>query len=119
MENNTSSVKIRMRFKLIALITGTTLVTALIFTLLVYPLLHRSSGQPVNGWLVAVVSVLSVLIVIFVGYRISRVFIRRFEQIDEVTQAWLRGNLAVRIDDPTEDVIGSLAENLDQLAGHL
>ena len=119
MENTTSSVKIRMRFKLIALIAGTTLVTALLFTLLVYPLLHPSSGQPVNGWLVAVVSVLSVFLVIFVGYRISRVFIRRFDQIDEVTQAWLRGNLAVRIDDPTEDEIGSLAENLDQLAGHL
>ena len=119
MEKNITTAKIGVRYKLMTLITGVTVVTALLFTVVIYPLLQQNNNQPVNGWLVAGISLLSIFIVSFAGYRISRSNISRLDQMNEVTRAWLRGNLAVRIDDPVADEVGLLAENLDQLAGHL
>ncbi len=44
---------------------------------------------------------------------------RRLRRIADVVRAWLRGNLGVRITDPTPDDLGLLAEQLDLLAEHL
>jgi signal transduction histidine kinase len=116
---NTSSTRINIRYKLVALISGTALITALLLTLLVYPLSARLPDQSRNGWLVIGYSALSIVIVSIISYTLCRVLVFRLEQISNVTQAWLRGNLKVRIDDPTSDDLGDLADNLDQLVGHL
>jgi signal transduction histidine kinase len=119
MVKNNSSSKVGVRYKLFALILGANAATALLFRMLTCPLLIPSPVQPRNGLLAFFVSILIVLAVSALAYLISRTFIRRLEKINAVTHAWIRGNLNVRIDDPTTDEVGILAENLDQLAGHL
>ena len=44
---------------------------------------------------------------------------RRVNRALEISRAWLRGNLAVRIADRGRDDLGALAETLDLLAEHL
>jgi signal transduction histidine kinase len=119
MERNNSSSIVGMRYILFALLFGTNAVTTLLLTYLVYPLFSSSPGQPRNQLLLFVGSFLTVLAISVVSYFVSRTFIQRLEKMNAVTQAWLRGNLAVRIDDTADDELGLLSENLDLLAGHL
>jgi signal transduction histidine kinase len=49
----------------------------------------------------------------------SRSVTHRLGRALETSRAWLRGNLSLRIADPTPDDLGLLAEQLDLLAGHL
>ena len=44
---------------------------------------------------------------------------RRLRRVLEITQAWLRGHLALRIADPVTDDFGMLTAQLDVLAAHL
>jgi signal transduction histidine kinase len=49
----------------------------------------------------------------------GRALVRRLRRPVQVCQAWLRGNLSQRIDDPATDELGMLGEQLDLLAEHL
>jgi len=53
------------------------------------------------------------------GIWIGRGLHLRLARLVTSVEAWLRGNLALRIEDPAEDVLGVLAEDLDLLAEHL
>ncbi len=50
---------------------------------------------------------------------VNRPFTRRLRRLQESSQAWLRGNLALRVADPRDDEVGRLADNLDVLIQHL
>jgi signal transduction histidine kinase len=50
---------------------------------------------------------------------VSRPIARRFQRTLDVSSAWLRGDLALRIADPHLDSLGMLANQLDLLAEHL
>jgi signal transduction histidine kinase len=49
----------------------------------------------------------------------TRPLARRLQRILEISQAWRRGNLSLRIDEDQTDEIGQLAEQLDLLVEHL
>jgi signal transduction histidine kinase len=56
---------------------------------------------------------------LLLGIWVSRPLARRLQSMLEFCYAWLRGNLALRIADPTADDLGLLAGQLDLLAEHL
>jgi signal transduction histidine kinase len=53
------------------------------------------------------------------AYLAGRQAQRRLADLVMVAEAWLRGNLTLRINDPTDDAIGALARRLDALVEHL
>jgi NarL family two-component system sensor histidine kinase LiaS len=59
------------------------------------------------------------LLAMLLGLLASRSTTRRMQRMRDVSQAWLRGNLALRIADPGTDSLGQLAGQLDLLANHL
>ena len=56
---------------------------------------------------------------LLLGAWASRPVTRRLQRTIEISRAWLRGNLALRIADPNADDLGLLTEQLDLLAEHL
>lgn len=58
-------------------------------------------------------------LVLVVSLFVARPLARRLQRLLDVSQAWLRGNLALRIADPRNDEVGHLADNLDVLIQHL
>ncbi len=75
--------------------------------------------RPAWGLHVAFVAVSAALVGLVLGARISRPIARRLQRALKVSSAWMRGNLSLRIADPTPDDVGLLAEQLDLLAEHL
>jgi signal transduction histidine kinase len=81
-------------------------------------------GQPMFtplGWslhfILATISAVSIGLVL--GAWVSRRVTRRLRHTLEVSRAWLRGNLSLRIADSIADDMGLLAQQLDSLAEHL
>ncbi|MGC9349535.1 MAG: histidine kinase, partial [Anaerolineae bacterium] len=77
-------------------------------------------------WLLALVPLHTVLIAAVAAllgggtaYLAGRRAQRRLADFITVVEAWLRGNLALRINDPTNDTIGALGRRLDALIEHL
>jgi len=76
-------------------------------------------AQPRWGLNVVLVTVIAAPIGLLLGAWASRRVARRLQRALEVSRAWLRGNLSLRITDPIADDLGLLAEQLDLLAEHL
>jgi NarL family two-component system sensor histidine kinase LiaS len=81
-------------------------------------------GQPLFsplGWGLHVILVLAVagVIGLVFGATINYLLIRRLHRVLEVSRAWMRGNLSLRIADARRDKIGLLAWQLNLLAEHL
>jgi signal transduction histidine kinase len=81
-------------------------------------------GQPMFtllGWslhfILATISAVSIGLVL--GVWTSHQVARRLQRALEVSRAWLRGNLSLRIADSIADDMGLLAQQLDSLAEHL
>jgi signal transduction histidine kinase len=71
------------------------------------------------GFHLALVTIGAALAGLLLGAWASRSRTRRLQRILKVSRAWLRGNLSLRITDPTPDDLGLLAGQLDLLAEHL
>jgi signal transduction histidine kinase len=73
------------------------------------------------GWGLHIVLALAVagLIGLIVGASINYLLTRRLHSVLEVSRAWMRGNLSLRIADTRRDEIGLLAQQLNLLAEHL
>jgi signal transduction histidine kinase len=74
---------------------------------------------PTWGTHVAVVVISAALVGLALGAWLSRRVTRRLQHAIEISRAWMRGNLLLRIADPTSDDLGQLARQLDLLAEHL
>jgi len=96
-------------------------VAELLAWLILAPLLF--AGLTVGFGLIAAQFALSIgvagLVGGFLSIRLSRRFRHRLARLGAFAEAWLRGNLSLRIDDPEADELGILAEDLDLLAEHL
>jgi NarL family two-component system sensor histidine kinase LiaS len=75
--------------------------------------------QPIGGLHLALVVICAALVGLLLGAWASRRVTRRLDRDLEISRAWLRGNLSLRIADPIKDDLGLLAEQLDLLADHL
>jgi signal transduction histidine kinase len=81
---------------------------------------ERALGSPpARGLHVALVTVGAALVGSLLGAWASRGVTHRLRHTLEISRAWLRGNLSLRIADPMPDDLGLLAERLDLLAEHL
>jgi signal transduction histidine kinase len=81
---------------------------------------RRSAFVPLAwGLHVVLVALVAALAGLLLGAWASRHTARRVQRALEVARAWLRGNLSLRIADPSGDELGMLAEQLDLLAEHL
>jgi NarL family two-component system sensor histidine kinase LiaS len=84
-------------------------------------LLLRQSPLNVLGWGLHIVLVLifAAAFGLVAGASINHLLSRRIRHTLEVSQAWTRGNLTLRITDPRGDELGRLAHQLNLLAEHL
>ena len=77
------------------------------------------AGRPSQGLRVLLVTIGAALVGLLLGALVSRSVTRRLARALEVSRAWMRGNLSLRIADPVADDLGLLAGQLDLLAEHL
>ncbi|MBC8446585.1 MAG: sensor histidine kinase [Chloroflexi bacterium] len=77
------------------------------------------AARPIGSLNFALVIIAAALAGLLLGAWASRPIVRRVGRALEVSQAWLRGNLSLRIADPISDDVGLLARQLDLLAEHL
>ncbi|MCR4405615.1 MAG: sensor histidine kinase [Anaerolineae bacterium] len=80
------------------------------------PFIAQQAGWPFNAMLV---SATAGLIGLILGAWVSHRLTRRLQRASDVSNAWLRGNLSIRIADPAADDLGLLTGKLDLLAEHL
>ncbi|MBU0705123.1 MAG: sensor histidine kinase, partial [Chloroflexi bacterium] len=77
------------------------------------------AGRPSQGLRLLLVIVGAALTGLLLGAWASRSVTRRLRRALEVSRAWMRGNLSLRIADSVADDVGLLAGQLDLLAEHL
>jgi signal transduction histidine kinase len=77
------------------------------------------AARPIGNLHFALVIIAAALAGLLLGAWASRPVARRLGRALQISQAWLRGNLSLRIADPTPDDVGLLASQLDLLAEHL
>jgi NarL family two-component system sensor histidine kinase LiaS len=83
-------------------------------------LLDQPQFSPLGwGLHVALVLVVAGTVGLIMGASINYLLTRRLHRVLEVSRAWMRGNLALRIGDRRRDEIGLLARQLNLLAEHL
>ena len=106
--------RMNLRLKLILTYAAVTLAAVL-----VAEGLALLTAQPTWGLHLALVTVGAALAGLLLGAWASQSLTRRLQRVLKVSRAWLRGNLSLRITDPTPDDLGLLAGQLDLLAEHL
>jgi signal transduction histidine kinase len=124
MQSDVRPPRMNLRRKLVLAYVAVTLMAVLITELVVLGILALAASQgapPQPGWgfHIPLVTVGAGLAGLFLGAWASRRITRRLQRTIEISRAWLRGNLSLRIADPTADELGLLGEQLDLLAGHL
>ncbi|HUW09896.1 MAG TPA: sensor histidine kinase [Anaerolineae bacterium] len=124
MQSDTRSVRTRVRHKLILSYGAVTLAAVIIVEALTIGLLSSHVAWPemsTSGtWAAAVaVSISAAVVAVVLGAWVSRRPSRRLQHALAVTRGWLRGNLALRIDDLVADEPGMLTDQLDLLAEQL
>jgi signal transduction histidine kinase len=75
--------------------------------------------RPTGGSRIVLMVIVAVLVGLLLGAWVGRSVTRRVQHILDVSRAWLRGNLSLRVVDRVADDLGLLAEQLDRLAEHL
>jgi signal transduction histidine kinase len=121
MERISRPLRITMHYKLTLAHVAVSLAAVLIAEAIALGALALLTRQPmftlpVWGLHVALVAAGAALAGLLLGAWASRRVTRRLRRALEVSRAWLRGNLSLRIADPTTDDLGLLAEQLDLLA---
>ncbi|MFN2284943.1 MAG: ATP-binding protein [Anaerolineae bacterium] len=77
------------------------------------------SRQATWGLHIGIVVIASAIIGLFLGALLSRPLTRRLRRMHDISKAWLRGNLALRIQDTHIDDMRQFADQLDALAEQL
>lgn len=80
---------------------------------------RRAFTLPDWTWHIALVAAFALLVGTLLGVWISRRLTRRLRRVLEISRAWTRGNLSLRISDPSGDEVGLLAGQLDLLVEHV
>lgn len=113
-----SSFRLRMtlQHKLILAHVAVTLASILVAEWVVLTL---TAARPGQGSYAALTAIFAALAGLLLGVWASRSVVRRVGRALEISQAWMRGNLSLRIADPIPDDLGLLASQLDLLAEHL
>jgi len=113
-----------LRRKLILTYGGVTLAAMLIAEGIATGLLsltgdQLAATQPRWRLHATLVSIGAALVGLLLGAWASHWITRRLRRALEISRAWLRGNLSLRVADLTPDELGLLAEQLDLLAEHV
>ena len=124
MQNSVRPPRMNLQHRLALAHAAVTLAAVLIAEVMVLAVLALITHQPLYaqprwGLNVVLVTVIAAPIGLLLGAWASRRVARRLQRALEVSRAWLRGNLSLRITDPIADDLGLLAEQLDLLAEHL
>jgi signal transduction histidine kinase len=124
MQNSVRPPKMNLQYRLALAHAAVTLAAVLIagvMALAALSLITREPlyAQPRWGFNLALVSAAATLIGLPLGVWASRRLTRRLQRDLEVSNAWLRGNLSLRIADHTADELGLLAGQLNLLAEQL
>jgi signal transduction histidine kinase len=124
MQSDARPPRMSLRRKLVLAYSAVTLMAVLTTELVVLGILalaasQGASPQPGWGFHITLVTVGAGLAGLLLGAWASRRVTRRLQRTIEVSRAWLRGNLSLRIADPITDELGLLGKQLDLLAGHL
>jgi signal transduction histidine kinase len=99
-----------------AIVTAGSVLLAEMLGLALLALLH---GKITWGLHIGVVIIASAVIGLLLGALLIQPFTRRLRRMRDVSQAWLRGNLAMRIYDIHSDDVRQFADQLDALAEQL
>jgi signal transduction histidine kinase len=121
MERYSRPPRITLQHKLILTHMAVSLAAVLVAEAIALGALALLTRQPmftlsVWGLHVTLVAAGAALAGLLLGAWASRRVTRRLRRALEISRAWLRGNLSLRIADPTTDDLGLLAEQLDLLA---
>ncbi len=124
MHNHSRSPRMNVRHKLILAHVTVTLAAILITEGIaqgIIALLTREPAFAQSNWHlnIALVTIGAALVGLLLGAWASRPITRRLRRTLEISRAWLRGNLALRIADPVADDLGLLGTHLNLLAEHL
>ena len=119
MRNDSRSPRTNLQYKLVLTHVVVTLAAILIAEVMVLRAVAWIVPRPIGGLNVALVTIVAALAGLLLGAWASRSIVRRLGRALEISQAWLRGNLSLRIADPVSDDVGLLATQLDLLAEHL
>ncbi len=124
MQSNFRHPRITLRHKLTLAHAAVTLAAVLVAEASALGGLALITRQPMFtllewGLHVTLAAVVAALVGLALGTWASSRLTRRLHRALEVSQAWLQGNLSLRIADPALDDLGLLAEQVDLLAEHL
>ncbi|MBN1810314.1 MAG: sensor histidine kinase [Anaerolineae bacterium] len=116
--------KITLQYKLTLAHLAVVLFSVLVAEAVALASMALIFGQPlfdVLGWGIHIILVLAIagVIGLVIGATINHLLVRRLHRVLEISRAWMRGNLALRIADTRRDKIGLLAWQLNLLAEHL
>ena len=114
-----SRPSMNLQYKLILAHTVVTLAAIIIAEVIVLRAVAWIGRQLIGSLHFALAILVAAVAGLLLGAWASRPLARRLGRALEVSQAWLRGNLSLRIADPTPDDLGLLASQLDLLAEHL
>ena len=116
-------VRLRLRHKLILACAAVTLVAVFVAEGIAMSVLSWTAPQsldPFNRRLyVTSVAFVAAIVGLLLGAWASRRVARRLARALEISRAWLRGNLSLRIADPIADDLGLLTNHLDLLVENL
>ena len=124
MQSNASPSRMSLRHKLILAHGAVTLGAILVAEMIALGVMALITGRPPvaesSGWATTIlVMAIAALTGLLLGAWASRRLARRVQRALDISRAWLRGNLSLRIADPSGDDLGLLSEQLDLLAEHL
>lgn len=123
MHNGIRPPRINLQHKLMLAHAAVSLAAILVAEGIALGAMALIARQPVFaqpwGLNVVLVTVVAALAGLLLGAWASRPITRRLQRALEISRAWLRGNLSLRIADPIADDLGLLANQLDLLAEHL
>jgi len=119
MRNNRHPVRISVWHKLSLAHAAVTMVSILLAEIVGLGILALLRGKMIWGIHIALVTFGATIIGLLLGMVISQPLTRRLRRTLDICQAWLRGNLSLRILDPHRDDLSMLSEHLDTLAENL
>lgn len=116
MPRDTRPIRLRIQHKLAVTHGAVTFITVLV----VGGTLRALAGsESVSGGRIALLAFVAAVGATLLGALLTQATARRLNRVLEMSRAWLRGNLSLRLRDRGRDELGLLAENLDLLIEHL